>query len=486
METMPQSKENKFSKEQIRDQYLANQLFLIGEKVGSDLEVIDRRANYIVVVNGSGEIKKMFLDEAFDVKFPEEKSPLVFSTFTSLLDEGVFTYKGYKTRNFHQHPEAQTVFESLAKDATDPYAVLSAIKHVDIFFEKNDEHSLEIAKKAVSKIDILENHSYLNETASVYNDNFKNWFDGAHDLMKNEDGTPKTFYHGTNKDFDHFDGPSHFSPSPQIASDHADWRVDQNGGQSNVIPVHLNIKNPMIMDDPSAIAYEHGEIENIKNLGHDGVMSSDGMEFIAFHPHQIKSVFNKGTWSPKTKNISEDTLSDEEIDFKFEEKLTYSTLAAFLTESFEQHVNHVMDHLEKNPKELDELADHVKTIAHIAHHYDQHSVHMGSKTIESKTVKEETEGNAIEHAEPGRRISVRKLSSGPQLIKIAKRAAVELIAQKLANKPIKKISNKEKNEIVKTIRKSKTVVMRLARKLVPKIQRIEHENHENEEFGSSE
>jgi uncharacterized iron-regulated protein len=82
---------------------------------------------------------------------------------------------------------------------------------------------------------------------------------------------------------------------------------------------------------------------------------------------------------------------------------------------------------------------------------------------------------------------VRKLSSGPQLVKVAKRAAVELIAQKLANKPIKKISNKEKNEIVKAIKSKKSVVMKLARKLVPKIRHIEHEHHEHsEEFGSAE
>jgi hypothetical protein len=137
----------------------------------------------------------------------------------------------------------------------------------------------------------------------------------------------------------------------------------------------------------------------------------------------------------------------------------------------------VLTHLEKHPHELDKLADHVKTIEHIAHHYDHHSVHMA----------ESAEGKAIEHAEGAHRIAVRKLSSGPQLVKIAKRAAVELIAQKLANKPVKKISAKEKNEIVKAIKQKKTVVMKLARKLVPKIRHIEHENHDHsEEFGSAE
>lgn len=413
------------TKEQIREQYLANQLFLIGEKVGN-LEVIDRRANYIVVVDGRGETSKLFLDEAHAIITEQAeghthphshdpnchcvvcrplerpcgckscsrienarkaldnaghddeseeyqnaeaglraaymglgestKTPLRFSKFTTKLDEG-FAYKGYKPRNFHylhNYPEAYQLFENLTKTATDPYAVLSAIKHVDIFLEKKDEHSREIARAAIAKIDDVAKHTYLNE---------------------------KT--------------------------------IDQD-----VFPVGLS-----------------------------GYLAE------------------------------EDTIKDEEIDFKIEEKLTYSALTSFLTESFEQHVHQVMDHLEKNPHELDKLADHVKTIEHIAHHYDHHSVHMS----------EDTEGKAIEHAEPGHRISVRKLSSGPQLVKVAKRAAVELIAQKLANKPIKKISNKEKNEIVKAIKSKKSVVMRLARKLVPKIRHIEHEHQEHtQEFGSAE
>jgi predicted Zn-ribbon and HTH transcriptional regulator len=504
------------TKEQIREQYLANQLFLIGEKVGADLEVIDRRANYIVVVNGSGETSKLFLDEAYILRLSETYSPtqgktltdlegelhqvykdypeyhadgyhamvdkfagdpfyklhavakeylkspaeyrkspndlkegrLRFSSFVAKAEPAAFAYKGYKPRNFQNHPEAQEIFESLTKDAADPYAVLSALKHVDIFLEKRDEHSREIARKAVAKID----------------ENLVDALGLALDLES------------------------------------AATRVESQTAERAMLAAARGLRM-----------------------------------------------------------MSEDTIKDEEIDFQIEEKLTYSALSGFLNESFEHHVHQVLDHLEKNPKELDKLADHVKTIEHIAHHYDHHSVHMseseqvcrkcGLKKSEhnvrhifeseescpvckgtgevatgigmmpcdhchpvecknckstglvdtgigelpcpechgARTVNESAEGKAIEHAEPGHRISVRKLSSGPQLVKVAKRAAVELIAQKLANKPIKKISNKEKNEIVKAIKSKKSVVMKLARKLVPKIRHIEHEHHEHsEEFGSAE
>jgi hypothetical protein len=554
------------TKEQIREQYLANQLFLIGEKVGN-LEVIDRRANYIVVVDGRGETSKLFLDEAHAIITEQAeghthphshdpnchcvvcrplerpcgckscsrienarkaldnaghddeseeyqnaeaglraaymglgestKTPLRFSKFTTKLDEG-FAYKGYKPRNFQNHPDAQAVFESLTKTATDPYAVLSALKHVDIFFEKRDEHSLSIARTAVAKIDKIENHPYLSESRE---DAMMDWHKDAHPILKNEDGTPKTFYHGTalprfrSKSTAFFrptNGMGHgayFTSDPEVASDYAENDVHDEGDRELVLPVHIHMKNPHIMDAKDGdLGGANGGIDHqsindeikarLTAAGHDGLVAKheDGhLEVAVFHPHSIKSVF-ASKFNPKNKNISEQ-IKDEEIDFQIEEKLTYSTMAQFLNESFEQHVHQVMDHLEKNPHELDKLADHVKTIEHIAHHYDHHSVHMS----------EDTEGKAIEHAEPGHRISVRKLSSGPQLVKVAKRAAVELIAQKLANKPIKKISNKEKNEIVKAIKSKKSVVMRLARKLVPKIRHIEHEHQEHtQEFGSAE
>jgi hypothetical protein len=660
------------TKEQIREQYLANQLFLIGEKLGPDLEVIDRRANYIVVVNGSGETSKMFLDEAFSIKMdplkafgggfaahnateqarassmtvsqledelhkvyhehpeyhddgyhsmvdkfagdnfyklhhvakeylkaPEEyrmspadiklkqqgvtegRRAIRFSSFIAKAEPAAFSYKGYKPRNFQNHPDAQAVFESLTKAPADPYAVLSALKHVDIFFEKRDEHSLEIARKAVAKIDSLENHSYLVESQKQDDLCWKDE-DGKYcDVVRNEPTGKWSVMHD----------------SKRLPVDHFDDR------------------------------------EEAKNWLND--------------------------WIAKGKpSLQEDTIKDEEIDFQIEEKLTYSALTSFLTESFEKHVQEVADHLEKHPQELDKLADHVKTIAHIAHHYDHHSVHMkesvedkdcptckgtgevptgigmmpcedchpaeckhcnstgvvdtgigelpcpechgaravneslkqlpapddhgfsrivddpdshhvssvyvssykqpagkyrvfgmsnrhgpyplrvvdrdglsedevhkligsrlakagikhqkangGEKTfcasniclhtgtdhtqaheiVESKEIFENVENKAIEHAEGGQRIGVRHLSTGPQLVKIAKRAAVELIAQRLANKPVKKISEKEKNEIVKVIKQKKTLVMKLTRKLIPKIKRIEHENHEHsDEFGSAE
>jgi hypothetical protein len=202
-------------------------------------------------------------------------------------------------------------------------------------------------------------------------------------------------------------------------------------------------------------------------------------------------------------------LLEEDLDFAIQETLTYSGFRTVLTEDFERDVHKTMTKLEKDPAQLDELTRHVRTIADIAHHYDKHAVHMKESVKSSynkdpelaarseaamdaikakhKPLTEDAEEKAIGHAEKTKRISVRKLSSGPQLVKIAKRAAVELIAQKLANKPIKKISKNEKNVIIDAIKKKKSVVLKLAKKLIPRIKTIEtdHAEHEHEEFGSA-
>lgn len=528
--------------QEIRDQYLSNQLFLMGEKFGG-YEVIDRRSNYIVVVDATGADKKMFLDEAYTLStsakefaaslgsgpeyanptgthtdlesqlhqvykdYPEyheagyhamvdkfasdpfyklhhvakeylkspreyrrgpgeleeqknislkiERKGVKFSELSAVLSEGVFTYKGFRGTNISKNRECEGVFMSLAEECEDPWALLSAVRAVDAFLEHRTAGTLDRARVAVSRVDDLANHPWLHEDVEG-----------------------------------------------QVASG--------------------------------------------------------------------KSIF---TIQPAIEVL------DEDLDFTIEEKLTYNGFRVVLTEAFEHDVGRALSKLEKNPSLLDELASSLRSINDIAHHYDHHSVHMHESTLEEdladkliagtaalgaaaaigltgwmghdlykenefqtrleksapadyseykkhwdayysqrgyagkstinknpelaeksqaamdaiktkhKPLTEDLE-KAIEHAEKTKKITLRKISSGPQMIKIAKRAAVELIAQKLAGKPVKKISKKEKNVIVDAIKKKKGVVMKLVKKLVPKIRAIEassaeHE-HESEDRGSQE
>jgi len=364
------------TKEQIREKYLRNEIFLIGESLGHGFEVIDRRANYIVVVDENGADKKMFLEEAYELSqkpapvyvcrvcgvlqenhsakhfyqpvLQEEYKPLEATRWTSLkerFEDPALSFKGYKTKNFHLIPEIQPVFEDIVEHSEDPYALLTAIKQLDIFLEKRDQNSFERAKNAISKVDSIENHPYLTEEL----------------ITSDKPAAGLTLF----KDFD---------------------------------------------------------------LG-------------------------------------------EDFDFPIEEKLTYSGFKVALTEDFKNRAEEAMTHLESNPKELDSLAHHIKTISDIAHHYDHHhlKVGMSEEADISKVVK----------------VSLIKASSSKDVFTVAKRAAVALIAQKLADKPLKKVSKKEKDVILGLIKKKKGVVFRLVKKLVPKIKHIENESL-HQEVGTAE
>ena len=80
----------------------------------------------------------------------------------------------------------------------------------------------------------------------------KDWHKDSHPLTKNEDGTPKVFYHGTGADFDIFDieksNIGNFGKGFYFAEDVS--KVNKyfaKSEKSNIMPVILDIKNPFDM-----------------------------------------------------------------------------------------------------------------------------------------------------------------------------------------------------------------------------------------------
>ena len=198
----------------------------------------------------------------------------------------------------------------------------------------------------------------------------------AHPDLKNPDGSPKVFYHGTRAlyqqslrdydstpDFQEFDTKSsemgsHFGPQEQ-GNDFTGSEPEQRG---HMYPVHLNIKNPIRLEDHGsfsprrAMGQLHKEIveksfkhlENfepqealqnaLKEHGHDGIVYLNRREglndygkrpnpedlsylgddafkkiypeaqdsYIAFDPEQIKSASgNQGTFDPSKPKMNE-------------------------------------------------------------------------------------------------------------------------------------------------------------------------------------
>lgn len=143
---------------------------------------------------------------------------------------------------------------------------------------------------------------------------FQEWFAGSH--VKDPQGKPLKLYHGTSKDADFSSFKigkrgAWFTNDPKEASMYAvdnDSRgpvfsggqiVDRNNAP-RVMPVHLSIKNPYVFQPqdveshqmaPNYAKWQAAFFDGLRIKGHDGVDFGNGT-WVAFHPHQIKSVFN--------------------------------------------------------------------------------------------------------------------------------------------------------------------------------------------------
>lgn len=168
---------------------------------------------------------------------------------------------------------------------------------------------------------------------------FKKWF-GKSKVVDYDTGKPRVVYHGTAKDFNTFSTDKigsttdegffgrgfYFIDSTDWAGGYAEVAGEKTGG-ANIKPVFLAIKNPYIWTDadnpkfPEGLTSEEYRDKRIQwtkdfqdkliKAGYDGIkVQPPGLpyavtEWVAFHPHQIKSATgNRGTFDPKDEIIT--------------------------------------------------------------------------------------------------------------------------------------------------------------------------------------
>lgn len=130
---------------------------------------------------------------------------------------------------------------------------------------------------------------------------FKNWFGGSKVVDSN--GAPLVVYHGTEADFEAFDGRFNrseggffFTPDPTIANLYG----------NKMVPAYLSVQNPLIVDRRNDL---RGRLEHIVRAvenGHDGVYFKNDYDaggpqdqWVVFDPGQAKSAIgNRGTFDP--------------------------------------------------------------------------------------------------------------------------------------------------------------------------------------------
>ncbi len=215
------------------------------------------------------------------------------------------------------------------------------------------------------KIKLYEDTSLEVKTRKNLNNNFRKWFSDS--VVTNEDGSPKIVYHGTVKEFDKFvpslrnDIGSHFGNTHQAnfitISDinSVDLESEYYKGM-HILPCYVRIEKPLYIEDlvtwdiesMSEFLMEHNLISPnmlnslkirhnntyygkderpdnadeeqtrikeiliyyLKKAGYDGIIydntsEGEGESYMVFDSNQVKSIFNKGTWSNNTSVINE-------------------------------------------------------------------------------------------------------------------------------------------------------------------------------------
>lgn len=174
--------------------------------------------------------------------------------------------------------------------------------------------------------------------------------DGGLQKFLSESKIKERLYHATPKDFKEFklggDDPTLSGPAVWLSADphHQPAMHNISGGKSakfregvNVMPVHVQSKNPMILDDKDMIEWARAAFANgsrefpellspetvkaIKEEGYDSIVHADpyktgrAHEIIMLHPNKIKSAIgNRGTYDTKENDITKANGGSMDMD----------------------------------------------------------------------------------------------------------------------------------------------------------------------------
>src|SRR5687768_1409736 len=135
-------------KNDLREEYLSGNIFNIGDVVEHKsqlFEILDRGSNYLLVVNESGQTKRIWIKDSAETNKSMPWEP-------SNIQEEIF-YKGYETKNFNKISEdTRNEFKQLVESGSDPYLILKTIKMMDQYIETEESSILASLQECIKKI----------------------------------------------------------------------------------------------------------------------------------------------------------------------------------------------------------------------------------------------------------------------------------------------------------------------------------------------
>ena len=490
--------EIKFEIADIREQYYSGKIFNVGDSVTDGecvYEILDRGANYITVVNESGDISKKWLDsvQPISVKINED------------IPEGTtpeeISYKGYTTKNLHHSEDARKAFQMTIQRTDDgmikdPIAVLNALKATDQYMGLNDKH---LTGEEVTKNELdswFEAHQKARESLNrigefAHHEDY--WHMHQHEMEDvlskyKETGKEEAFGESVeNLEEMKFNSADKIKVARIIATSLGDTEADEKSGPENMINAALRkvvnksltkeawkilgnmlqvAQNAGIKYDPKIIAHkiQEGVATGIAIPGKDTSEEDKPLEVAINKPghtlaapgkeqlRKMKVKYHLGEETEEDEDEDEDDMSDKDIDDMIDNMSEDDMFDAYEDDEFHLEDEDTGEKIEELQKE--EVINEVLSRA---------------ERIKAKARFRRTEAKRERRI----KIALKMRSSNKTINNRARRLAINLMKKRIAKKDPSKMSVAEKERVERMIQRRKAVINRVAMKLVPRIRKIE-------------
>jgi len=486
MKLAPVSEQIKFEVNETREKYHRGEIFNLGDKVSDGkkiYEVVSRGSNYVSVVNESGDVIKKWLDQLQVVNVAEDV------TQTETPDQ--LTYKGYTTKNFNRSEDAKKAFMDTMKRSHDPVAVLNALKATDFYMGMNDRvmssgqkpsdadmeqwrQSHEKARESLNRIGEFAHHQDY-------------WHIHQHeieDLISNyaEEASKEESVEESVKRLQEMKYTS--SEKIKVARMIAASLGVEDTDKSNSPEMLLNSALRKIRGKPMSIAYADIIKQMLSAASEAGIKYDKSL--LPEKMNEAIGIADINTGAVKQGVAIWPDLNDDSLRRR---KIKYH-----LGEEDDEKEDDDKKEADDEPDEddIDKLINGLSD-EDFYDAYDDDELHIiDADTGEHvASLKEEVIMEVLSRAERIRakmrfartaskrerrlQIALHTRSSAAKINQRARRMAVKVMKQKIAKKPLHKLSLGEKERIERIIERRKAVIGRIAMKMVPRIRKIEND-----------
>lgn len=464
--------EIKFDIADIREQYYSGKIFNVGDKVTdgeSVYEILDRGANYITVVNESGDTSKKWLDSVQPINVEINEDIPVGPTPSEI------SYKGYTTKNLHHSEDAaeaflvtiQRVENGIIKD---PMAVLNALKATDAYMYLNDKHLNGEEVTEEEKKSWIESHEKARESLiriHEFEHHMDYWHMHQHEMEDvlnpyEETGKEEAFGEAVQQlEEMKFSQSDKIKVARIIAASLGDEKADEKSGAENMVNAALRkVKNKPLSKEAWKILGNMLEVAEQAGIKYDESILGKKVEESMVHTgkpgHTLAEPHKDQLRKMKIKHhLGEEEEIDGLTDSQIDEMVDSITEDDYL-EVYEDHEFNIED--EDTGEILEEISEEVIM-----------EVLSRAERMRAKTRFKRSEAKR----ERRTKIALKTRSSNKTINNRARRLAVNLMKQRIAKKPASQMSVAEKERVERIIANRKVALNRIAMKLVPRIKKIE-------------